>query len=410
MSFRGAIVSVGGASEPIIVTLNEAKPQCVLFVVSTESKRELDSKILPALHSMPQYSLLETAAIADLADCYAKVREGIPKWLKERELAASEVYIDITGGTKPMSAGLAMAAAEQFSHFTYVSGTDRSKEGLGVVVTGTEKIVPTVNPWDKLAIRERERATWLFRNGYAGQAAELLQQAAQKCGPELRQELGTFAEMALCFSEIDRFRFRGVWQQFGRQKAKLELIFCGRGQFSVFQKLSASAEHWQKLEVESQKNGTEVDATLRELMANAKRRAAQKRYDDAIARLYRAAELFVQGKLYETFQARLGKVRRDQIPSVCQSEWVAEFGNKGEYELGVRDVFRALRFSAHPEYREIAEQYRCISNHLQKRNNSILAHGLSPCSEEAFSSFWEALLEVVQVRADEIPYWPDIEF
>jgi hypothetical protein len=47
---------------------------------------------------------------------------------------------------------------------------------------------------------------------------------------------------------------------------------------------------------------------------------------------------------------------------------------------------------------------------LQKRNNSILAHGLQPCTEDAFTGFWAALLPVVQIQDEEIPRWPEMEF
>jgi CRISPR-associated protein (TIGR02710 family) len=412
MNFRGAVISVGGTWEPIVKNLNEARPEFVLFVVSQDSKTEVQSNILPKLSYTPQYSCLTTLEVGDLADCYERIREGIPKWLEERNLRPEEVYVDITGATKPMSAALAMAGAERFAHFSYVAGAQRNKGGLGVVVSGTETVFRTVNPWDKLATRERERSTLLLRRGHAEQAAELLQQAAQKCSPALQQELGTLAKLVEWFARADLFRFGGLWHEYGRQRDKLNLIFSHRGQFSVFERIDATADHWRKLEEESKGKGTGVSATLRELLANAERRAHQRRYDDAAARLYRAAELFVQGKLFDAFKADLGKVRRDQIPKEHFTQWVETFGRgeEGGYVLGVRDAFMALSLSAHPEHRQVAEQYHLIANHLQKRNNSILAHGLQPCTEDALTGFWAALLPVVQIQEEEVPRWPEMEF
>jgi len=412
MNFRGAVISVGGTWEPIVKNLNEAQPEFVLFVVSQDSKPEVQTNILPKLSYTPQYNCLVTLEVGDLADCYEKIREAIPKWLDERNLKPEEVYVDITGATKPMSAALAMAGAERLTHFSYVAGAQRNKGGLGVVVSGTETVFRTVNPWDKLATRERERSTWLFRNGYADQAAGLLQQAAQKCSAGLQQELATLAKLVECFAWVDLFRFAGLSHEYGRQRDKLNLIFSHRSQFSVFERMDRTADHWRRLEEESKGNATRVSATLRELLANAERRARGGRYDDAVARLYRAAEFFVQEKLFDAFRAKLGKVRRDQIPKERLNQWMETFGEdeEGGYVLGVRDAFKALSLSVHPEHRQIAERYDLIGNHLQKRNNSILAHGLQPCTEDAFTGFWAALLPVVQIQDEEIPRWPEMEF
>ena len=311
-----------------------------------------------------------------------------------------------------MSAGLAMASAERLTHISYVTGKERDKEGLGVVISGTEYVMFTSNPWDTLAARERDRATWLFRSNYAEGAAEQLRQAAEKCSPELQQELRTLAQLASLFADVDRFQFKDLKPRYEDCRETLHLLFGHRSNLELFGKIEQAAAHWSRLQGEYYSNGTKILATLRELLANAERRAAQGRYDDAIARLYRAAELFVQGKLYDAFGAGLGKVQRDRVPQGQFDNWVKRFGEgrEGVYELGLRDAFEALAFSQNPEHKEIAGRYDSISNHLQKRNNSILAHGLQTCTEAAFTGFWRALLPALEVREEEIPRWPEIDF
>jgi CRISPR-associated protein (TIGR02710 family) len=411
VTFRGAVVSVGGSAEPIIKNLSEARPGFVLFVVSAGSKPEVEQNILPRLGYTAQYNCAQVPDETDLAACYEAVRGVMPGWLKDRGLRPEEVYVDITGATKPMSAGLAMAAAERFSHFTYVRGKERDKGGLGVVVSGTEEVFRTVNPWDKLATRERDRATWLFRSYYPNSAAEQLRQAADKCSQELQQELKTLAELSDLFADVDRFHFKELKDRYAKHREALHLVFSHRSALHLFEQIEQLAAHWKQLQSESYKGGAAVSATLRELLANAERRAAQGRYDDAVARLYRAAELFVQGKLYEAFGAKFGKVRRDQIPQQHLSNWMAAFGEAGNglYVLAVKDGFRAMAFAPQAELREVAQRYESIDKHLQKRNNSILAHGVQACSEEGFTSLWAALLPVVEVREEEIPRWPELK-
>ena len=412
MTFRGAIISVGGSAEPIAKSLNAATPAFVLFVVSGGSKAEIEQRILPKLTYTPQYNSTLVTDESDFATSYQVVREAIPRWLEERRLEERDVYVDITGATKPMSAGLAMAAAEHFSHFMYVGGRERDKAGLGVVVSGSEEVFRTVNPWDTLATRERDRATWLFRSYYPQPAAEQLRQAAGKCSPELQQEIETLAELSDCFASVDRFHFRNAYGNYRKLRDRLNLTLSHRGLFSVFQSIEHLADHWRSVEEESESDGKRVSATLRELLANADRRAAQGRYDDAVARLYRASELFAQGRLYESFGARLGKMGRDQIPSEHIDHWVSTFGDRqnGVYVLGVREAFAALGFSRDPQHRAIAQRYEALHHHLQKRNSSILAHGLQPCTQEGCASLRSAVLVAVNVTEDEVPRWPELQF
>jgi CRISPR-associated protein (TIGR02710 family) len=408
MNFEGAVISVGGSADPIVVSLNQARPGFVLFLVSARSKAEVEEKILPRLDFTPQYSFAEVPDETDLAKCYEAAREAIARWLKERNL--HQVYVDITGATKPMSAGLAMAGAERFSHFTYVRGKERDKDGLGVVVSGTEEVFRTVNPWDKLAARERERATWLFRSYYAEAAAEQLRQAAENCGPELQQELETLAQLAECFAKVDKFDFSPrVLHEYQRHWDKLNLIFSHRQRLEIWEEIERAAQHWKKFKEEKDAGGPSI---LLELLANAQRRGAQSRYDDAIARLYRAAEFFAQDKLHDAFGARLGKIELASLAAELHPEWVKMFGERdaGLYKLGVQDGFKALKLSPNPEHRALADRCAELNSYLQRRNDSILAHGLRPCSQDDFRQFWSALLRLFNLSETDIPKWPAIDF
>ncbi|HEX5482329.1 MAG TPA: TIGR02710 family CRISPR-associated CARF protein [Terriglobia bacterium] len=412
MNFRGVVISVGGSAEPVLKSLQHHQPEAVLFFVSSDSRSEVEEKILPALDRVLQYSFAETENPGDLAVCYEALRNKIPGWLSDRALQPQEVLVDITGGTKPMSAALALAGAELFSQFSYITGKERDKAGLGTVISGTEFVLFTSNPWDKLATRERDRSKWLFSESHAGAASRILLQAADKCSPSLRERLRTLGDLARLFAESDLFRFDNLQNEFNRIKPKLELIFSE--DFSAFERLRALAMHWSEVQQEKNLKGKQVSATLLELLANAERRAKQGRYDDAIARLYRAAELFVQGELNRAFQAHLGKVKLENVPSEhreeCQRRFKSIRGQEDVCLLGIETGFEALRFSPHPEQHEIAGRYDKLKNHLQKRNGSILAHGLRPASQEDFEWLWQSLLPIVGVADDTVPRWPKLDF
>lgn len=410
----GEVISVGGSPEPIKHSLSRYRPTYVLFVVSEESRGQIEEKILPGLDYTPQYSYAVVSSPEDISSCYRELRSKIREWLEEKRLQPDTVVVDITGGTKPMSAALALAAVEQFHHFAYVGGAQRDKGGLGVVVSGTEQIVPTTNPWDELAVRELELARHFYARHQVAAAAEILRRAAGKARRR-QEELETLADLCQLLAQADDFQFRNLFREFKRRQLALGVIFKN-GRRPVFDQLQRLAEHWQQLEEESQqvasggRPGLVARRTLLELIANAERRAAQGRFDDAAARLYRAVELAAQNRLAEAFGARLGRLMLEQIPEPHREAFAREFAHcrdeEGFYQLALRRAFEALRYSPRSEDQKFSEVYPRLHNVLQYRNQSILAHGLVPITEHLFHDFYKTLLAELDIHADSIPRWP----
>ena len=117
---------------------------------------------LPVTGYSPQYEYLEVSDHENIGSCYRQIREGMDGWLTRRLLDPDTVFVDITGGTKAMTAALTLAGVERFRRFTYVGGEMRDRDDTGVVMTGSERVVRTENPWDTYAVRDLERANHLL--------------------------------------------------------------------------------------------------------------------------------------------------------------------------------------------------------------------------------------------------------
>ena len=386
----------------------EGHPDPVLFVVSGESRHEVESKILPGLHYVPQFGYSEVSDHQDIGTCYQTIRADIERWLFERKLKPEEVYVDITGGTKAMSAALMLAAVEHFKNFTYVGGFSRDTNNLGTILTGSEHVVRCQNPWITYAVRELERANGLLEAFYADSAAAILKDAAGKCDESQRARLETFAGLAKALGLADRFDFKGAHAEFRRWRQKLELSL----DYPLYKRLTSLHEHWKAVgDQVKYSDQTAERETLLELIANAERRANQSRYDDAVGRLYRAVELRGQQLVKQAFGAELGKVSFECLPPASCEAVIKKLGqpHDGPYKLGVRNLFWILRFSEDETLGEKARIYNCLKDHLQKRNNSLLAHGLLPVKKASFESFWESVLSVLGVCDSDIPRWPQLE-
>ena len=402
------IASVGGSPEPVRKALGEGRPPYALFVVSGASRSQVEDEILPGLGYVPQYGYLEISDHQDIGICYQEIRTDIERWLSERKLAPEEVYIDITGGTKAMSAALMLAAVERFKNFTYVGGSSRDSNNLGTVVTGSELVVRCQNPWVTYAVRELDRANGLLEGFYADSAAAVLEDAARKCDESQRARLEAFAGLAKALGLADRFDFKRAHSEFLRWHQKLELSL----DYPLYQRLVSLHEHWKAVGDQVKHNDqTAGRETLLELVANADRCAKQSRYDDAVGRLYRAVELRSQQLVKQAFGAELGKVSIECFPAVRREEVIEKLGqpDDGPYKLGIQNLFQILEFSEDEALSEQAHTYDCLKDHLQKRNNSLLAHGLLPVKKESFESFWKSALSALGLCDSDIPRWPQLE-
>ena len=406
---KGMILTVGGSRKPIKTALEKARPPFVLFVVSRDSKSQVRVVLSAFPDYLPQWETLTVSDHEDLGQCYAEMRRGIADWLVRRAIEENRVAVDITGGTKPMSAALALVAIERLSNFRYVGGAERDASGLGVVVSGSERIVGCRNPWDKYAVRETERAAGLLEEHYADAASRVLNRAAERCDTPVRALLVPLGRLAAALAHADRFDFKEAIKLYGPRdcRAVLEVTLDHR----TFQEAEDLFDHWCTVRNQTRESGkTPGRETILELVANADRRAVQSRFDDAAGRLYRAVELHAQCLLRDHFKAELGKLEIEGIPKCRRSDFQSEFGRgeDGAYHFGVKHLFRVLEYSPHELAPEPKGTYQRLERHLQVRNNSLFAHGAIPVTEEKFRRFRRAVRTELAVSDDELPRWPNL--
>ena len=404
---RGLVATVGGTADPVVVTIDQSRPDFVLFIVS-EGSRETAELVVEAseLEPPPLCDYWEISDPQNFATSYDEIRQGTEDWLAKRGLDPREVTADITGGTKVMSAAFALAGVERFREFTYVGGSERNKGGLGVVRNGTEYVVSSLNPWDTYAVRSLERANGLLAEYHAGLAGQQLRSAAETCSPEFRERLHRFAALAEKFDETDRFHFTSLPRYLkGRNYEKL---------VAEFPVLERWAEHWTAVGADfSDGSRTPGRPTLLELLANARRRARQARYDDGVVRLYRAVELYGQQLVKQAFGAELGRLSIGSIQEHQRDSFRSQFNQsfkkeKNRYELGVARLYQSLSFCNDRNLRGKKRIYDNLRSMLENRNDSFLAHGADPVSEANFNTLWNGVTRELNLQERDIPTWPQI--
>jgi len=406
LPITAALVSVGGSSAPVLHVLRQHRPAHVWYFCSAGSRANAD-KIHAQLDWHPAPRFIEVERFEELGPCYGELRRKIPDILAETKVPPREVLVDYTGGTKTMSAALVLAATEVFQQFSYVGGAQREKHGLGVVIEGNERVLYQGNPWSELAIREVERARDLWAGCQFETAAGVLREVVPRVSIPLRFE--AMASLAAALAARHRLDFCAAERLLHPLIRQIRLIFEAQAASPL-----PLAEQTIQL-CQTCANDKASDTFLRELLDNALRTAAQGRYEDAAARLYRAMEMQGQLWLGEAtdglfVNGRCKAENVDKLPDALKSLSCCRPDETGDLKLSLEETFRALAALGHACVRSVVEdldrkdasgktksRWRIAT---EKRNTSILAHGVTPIGKDGFEQMKQLAVEFLRFELD----------
>ena len=290
---RGLLQTVGGTAEPLLHTIPRISPEVVVFVCSeqtlatvVEVKRRIQAE--SAGDAVPQFKTVLTADPADLVACHCAAVEGL-HWLRgQGGLSRDEIRIDFTGGTKAMSAAVVLAAAPEGYRFCYVSGDERDKQGVGAVVTGTERLRLPENPWTILEEPDLRQLAVLASFGQwaaaADCAARLLLRSDEQTGPVFKALTKVLDGLRLW----DHFEHEPAWRAWGKGAAVPQLVELAKvGNRPLVQQF---AEKCQPLvgqlatvtnPARVEKSPPTPDAMVLDMLGNSGRQAGRGNYDEA---------------------------------------------------------------------------------------------------------------------------------
>ena len=101
------IISVGGSMEPVVYSIRQRAPDYVCFLASQRSMDLIAEIKRASSQTAPDRKIIVDDA-EDLAHCYEKALECFD-WVEHQHPGCLTI-VDVTGGTKAMSAALAIAA------------------------------------------------------------------------------------------------------------------------------------------------------------------------------------------------------------------------------------------------------------------------------------------------------------
>ncbi|MGC8875551.1 TIGR02710 family CRISPR-associated CARF protein [Thermus sp.] len=395
------ILTVGTTREPLEVALSEHAPQGVVFLASQQSHPVAAELLRDYGASFRHHTLLLEDA-ESLLEAYQKALLALRKAL---EWEAKAIVADLTGGTKPMAAGLTLALTGRGVVFSYVGGERRDPK-TGRVVSGEERLRLLEDPTARFGLREWAGFTRAWNALNLGMAlAELESLLSRPLSPSETRFYQAMRGVVEGLMEWDRFRHREALE---RLSAHLPVALAVAeawghgGKVRVLKSLEDLLPHLKSI-VEAGEKPT--FSLLQDLLANAERRAALGRFDDALARLYRALELAVEADVQE----RLGFALKD--PRTWPEGFPESLRERVRKPRGLMDLLDAafdldLAFG---QQGTLAQRLYGEKNRLQalleKRHGSILAHGTRPVEQGDYERLRDFLAGLDE-RLRPLPPWP----
>lgn len=390
---KGMVITVGVGREiehAIALSIRNSNPDRVVFLITEQSKAKVEQVEHEAKQmgfDLPPYEFVEVEDENDAEKAYEAAVNAI-RQLSQHGIQPSDITVDYTTGSKPMSAGALYAAImEECGTIVYVHG-QRDKE-TGRVIKGTEQS-STYTPKRLMARRIQLEAIRLF-NAYQFAAAEQLISAFLQPFPEeqvaqLFPELDGLKKLCAAYRAWDAFDHSAAQEAFEAvDKSVMERwspdrqIACNKGWVNRLARKLQSERPTDRL----------CEELLVDLWANALRRLEEGRFIDAVARLYRLVELIAQFRLWQRYGIDTGDVDMSKVPESMREKLEVYRSEKGRVQIPLRASYELL-VELGDEIGKVGERPQ-LRDALSARNNSIAAHGLEPVTCEVAVKLKEAI-------------------
>lgn len=415
------ILTIGQATEPSIKRINTLKPNLVYFIHSIKSKENALFIIEETNIENYKFKLLDDHE--SVPDAFIKSLECINELENDYTVVG-----DFTVGTKPMVAGLVMACIDKKCEYLYLGESDENSrhDGMGPVKSGQEKTKNQENPYENYAINE-------FRSG---------REFFDKYQFIAARENFTNAELKLKFSDLKQrskifikiVRFYDAWDKFNDHLDDIRLNEYLNNIILNKIESNENLRNYFKNEIPdfyvqmkknklfldkkiTSKTSNSIDYYLPDLLNNAQRRISEGKYDDAVARLYRAMELISQIRLNQynvldktqidenkkffvdktKLKKKLSKASTAEVDDLRINGWknnnvkLLDLDSGKNYRI-LKILSNETKFDLTDSTKKLTNNYFKINPEVQKRNTSILAHGLRPLKEAEAKKLFKLVL------------------
>jgi CRISPR-associated protein (TIGR02710 family) len=410
------VATVGLIKDPIILTILSLSPARLHLLHTSGSKRVADE-----IEEDPDVEALGLKRDDTLhlhlfseTDALANYRVVVDDILAHINLQTARVVVDPTGGRKIMGVSLSTVAFWRRLPMVYL---DNQELRPGIIWPFSERVCRIDNPYDYFGDPDlRLIGDFYARHDYdaAFQACDQLLRVVGD--PMVYARLRVAKDLIEIYRDWDAFAHSGWYDASRRRLAqRLEDIqqTLIRLNFTLVEpkQLDKNIHFLRQIDQGWKPETRNLCDKYRlvDLFANAQRRARARRYDDAVARLYRCLEMC------STIQLRSAGLVNPARPDY--SGLAEELGGLDKLRIGfealtgqslpsrflmLRSQMALLELLKRPigrMYRDIVAEEEGSDSLMSLRNRSILAHGTTTVGEKEYQAFedkvWEFLVQTI---------------
>ncbi|MCX7921548.1 MAG: TIGR02710 family CRISPR-associated CARF protein [Clostridia bacterium] len=416
------IISLGGSPNQTIKSIEFNKPEFILFFCSPETLLNAKNIVETVQKSVPikDYEKIVTESSEDIGPCYRVLMQEIPKKLNSWKCTFSDVSVDYTGGTKSMSAALVLATIENCNNYSYIGGSDRTKDGVGIVIDDKERVIYQANPWNELAVGELKVIDSLFNKARYLAAFELLEKVKKYVDSRLKDIYENLCKICQAYHEWDSFKHKEAKNILQQALPKLKAYRIIDRNLEILINQIESNFNWLNSLVNELNSKSSSDKTNQngykllcvDLISNAARRGEkEQKYDDAVARLYSSLEKLAKSRLLD-LGIDNSRTEKDQIPDNLlevfeKHNFVDESSQSECYKYGFNDSMILLA-ELNTDFKVKYESKKIELEKLMNiRNSSILAHGTAPVSENTYKQMFDITMAFAGLKEDDLIEFPE---
>ncbi|MCS7215763.1 MAG: TIGR02710 family CRISPR-associated CARF protein [Thermodesulfovibrio sp.] len=406
---RVAIFTVGGSPMPIINAIKSENFDYIYFICSkgrpeNASERLVDGEpikegeiIIAKETGLPKDKyekiLIELEYVDDIDKIYEYLETDLISRLKSRfrDEETLEIIANYTGGTKSMSIALALLALFQEGWQLQINVGPRPN--LIKIDSGDTPVL--ISKENLNYKRELKYFDILMKKFYYDDISERTSEILKNRSLETKKR-----NMLLNLRNVMKVFI--LWDKFDHNNAieMLENLLNSLDRNSeMFECLNNYRIWGKKITGKIKSSGY---CKVIDLILNAERRVIQERYDDAVARYYRVIEMMAQIRLKNEYKIDSSEINcneidvlpekvRNYLRGICEKAR----DEKGKVKIGLVGDYELLAAFDDILGKFYLDRKKYLLNALERRNNSILAHGEKPILKEEFEEIQRIFREFI---------------
>ena len=399
MTRAKALILLTSRPESVEIAVRELRPKVLGVIFSQDVLLAVAAKCSELGGEGVEFRYRMVDDPMEIGDAFAKFELMLSE-LEELGYGREEVLLDATGGTTPMRLGCALAAmtrgismVHQRVPQRYVNGRWERDESREV------EVAPMGNPLVATGLLREGQGVELFNRRDYGAAALVFGDIARKVsGVEREHYYRGLLLLSEGYAAWDVADYGGA---LGRLREAREELGVGFSEADLAERAGALGDRISvHLPFLGRLRGRLLVENVVDMLENARRRIVdQGRYDDGVARLYRCVEMWHQWRLSGRSVSTV-KVDWEKVDGKVRERFLK---GAGLSELpGVLALHHARLLDRILTGADAEEDEAVLRDLLQKRNHSILAHGLEPIGKDAalrFLEYVDRLVEAPEARA-----------